>query len=269
MANLINLALEDDFNKRVNIEEIYNYISNEILINVRDVNIQNEKNEIICIYNKKYKDPIDLLFDYKSECKEEYKNSFNKSKKNIYEHILEIYANNKKIKFNYRYESDEIGLIEIKFKFSKLLTSIAFMLYNCESLKSTDLSSLNINNITDMSYMLSNCHNLETIDLSSLNINQNININGILNHCQFLKLIKLSAFNINNIIDVNRLFNYEYAFKLEEKNILKKILKENFILGKNLNIYVELSNIIRNSLDDSIYPINMDLINNNFDIFYC
>ena len=109
---------------------------------------------------------------------------------------------------------------------------------------------------------------METIDLSSLNINQNININGILNHCQSLKLIKLSAFNINNIIDVNRLFNYEYAFKLEEKNILKKILKENFILGKNLNIYVELSNIIRNSLDDSIYPINMDLINNNFDIFY-
>ena len=193
-------------------------------------------------YDKKYKDPIDLLFDYKSECKEEYKNSFNKSKKNIYEHILEIYANNKKIKFNYRYESDEIGLIEIKFKFSKLLTSIAFMFYNCESLK--------------------------LIDLSSLNINQNININGILNHCQSLKLIKLSAFNINNIIDVNRLFNYEYAFKLEEKNILKKILKENFILGKNLNIYVELSNIIRNSLDDSIYPINMDLINNNFDIFY-
>ena len=142
------------------------------------------------------------------------------------------------------------------------------MFYNCESLKSIDLSSLNINNITDMSYMLSNCHNLETIDLSSLNINQNININGILNHCQSLKLIKLSAFNINNIIDVNRLFNYEYAFKLEEKNILKKILKENFILGKNLNIYVELSNIIRNSLDDSIYPINMDLINNNFDIFY-
>ena len=41
--NLINLALEDDYNKRVNIEEIYNYISNEILINVRDLNIQNEK----------------------------------------------------------------------------------------------------------------------------------------------------------------------------------------------------------------------------------
>ena len=50
------------------------------------------------------------------------------------------YINNKKIKFNYKYESNEIGQIKIKFKFNKLLTSTSYMFRECSSLESIDLS---------------------------------------------------------------------------------------------------------------------------------
>ena len=269
--NLINLALEDDYNKRADIEKIYKYIINDILIDLKDLNIknkENKENEIICVYNKKNKEPINLLFDYKPDCKEEYVTLFEKAKENINEDNLEIYVNNKRIKFNHKYENNEIGLIEIKYKFNKLLTSTSFMFSNCESLKSIDLSSLNINNITDMCYMFNNCHNLESIDLSSFNINKDININGILNHCHSLKLIKLSTFNRNNVIDINKIFNYDNSFKLEEKHKSQNILKENFIIGKNINIYIELSNMIENMLNNTKNELYMDMINNNFDIFY-
>ena len=55
--NLIDLTLQNDYTKRPNIEKIYNYIETEI----------NNKNEIICVYNKKEKDGINILHDYKND----------------------------------------------------------------------------------------------------------------------------------------------------------------------------------------------------------
>ena len=80
--------------------------------------INNNKNEIICVYNKKNKDWFNILHDYKDNDYEMlYKESYNEAKWNINEENIEIYVNDKKIKFNYKYESDEIGPITIKFKF--------------------------------------------------------------------------------------------------------------------------------------------------------
>ena len=73
---------------------------------------------------------------------------------------------------------------------------------------------------------------------------------------------------MNDVININRIFNYDYAFKFEEKNKSQNILNEKFIIGKNLNIYIELSNMIENMLNKKKYELDMDLINNNFDIFY-
>jgi surface protein len=150
---LIDLTLQNDYNKRPTIDEIYNYIEKEI---------NNNKNEIICVYNKKEKGRINILHDYKDYFLEKYyKESYNEGKNNINEENIEIYVNDKKIKFNYKYESDEIGPITIKFKFKKLLTSTAFMFNGCESLKSIDLSSFNTNNVTNMIWMFCFCKSLK------------------------------------------------------------------------------------------------------------
>ena len=60
---LIDLTLQNDYNKRPTIDEIYNYIEKEI----------NNKNEIICVYNKKDKDGINILHDYNKDEYLEYK----------------------------------------------------------------------------------------------------------------------------------------------------------------------------------------------------
>ena len=149
--------------------------------------INNNKNEIICVYNKKNKDWINILHDYKY-FENDYKESYNEAKNNINEENIEIYVNDKKIIFNYKYESDEIGPITIKFKFIKLLTSTAFMFYNCESLESIDLSSFNTNNVTNMSYMFYNCESLESLDLSSFNTNNVTNMSHMFSGCKSLKI---------------------------------------------------------------------------------
>ena len=53
---LIDLTLQNDYNKRPTIEEIYNYIEKEI---------NNNKNEIVCVYNKKDEQRINILHNYK------------------------------------------------------------------------------------------------------------------------------------------------------------------------------------------------------------
>ena len=79
---LIDLTLQNDYNKRPTIDEIYNYIEKEI---------NNNKNEIICVYNKKKKDGINILHDYENYYYEKnYKESYNEAKNNINEENIEI-----------------------------------------------------------------------------------------------------------------------------------------------------------------------------------
>ena len=218
---LIDLTLQEDYNKRPNIDEIYNYIENEI-----------SNNEIICSYYKEDKNEINILHDYKSDAYQKYcEKSYNEAKNNINEESIEIYVNNKKIKFNYIYESDEIGTIKIKFKFKKLLTSTAFMFSHCSSLESIDFSSFNTNSDINMSHMFDSCSSLETLDLSSLNTsnvtdmsrmfifcenlktvnlprfsNNVTNISGMFRHCTSLESLDISLFNTNNVTDMSNMF---------------------------------------------------------------
>ena len=151
--------------------------------------INNNKNEIICVYNKKEKGRINILHYYENYfLKKDYEESYNEGKNNINEENIEIYVNDKKIKFNYIYETEEIGLIKIKFKFKKLLTSTAFMFSYCESLESIDLSSFNTNNVNNMSGMFRYCESLKSIDLSSFNTNNVTNMSYMFNHCESLKI---------------------------------------------------------------------------------
>ena len=66
---------------------------------------------------------------------EESKKSYIEAKNNINEKNIDIYINDKKIKFNYKYKSNEKGNIQVKFIFNKLLTSTVIcsmnvLLYN-------------------------------------------------------------------------------------------------------------------------------------------
>ena len=168
------------------------------------------KNEINCIYYKKDKEPIYLLHDFKlyiDKWDNEHKKLYEEAKRNINKNNIEIYINNKIIKFNYKYESNEIRKIRVKFKFNKILTSIVFMFYECSSLESIDLTSFNTNNVNNMSYMFYGCSSLKSIDLTSFNTNNVINMSYMFYGCSSLKSIDLSSFNTNNVINMSCMFS--------------------------------------------------------------
>ena len=89
--------------------------------------------------------------------------------KNIFENYIDIYIDNKKIKFDYKYKIKEIKEVKVKFIFKKILTNTMCMFARCSSLESIDLSSFNTTNVKDMSYMFNGCSSLKSIDLSSFN----------------------------------------------------------------------------------------------------
>ena len=171
-------------NNKINKSINMNKKSNNLLNNIN----KNEetKNEINCVYNKKDKKAINLLHDFKiniSSWSDENKKLYEEGKKNINENNIEIDINNKKIKFNYKYESNEIGQIKVKFKFNKLLTSTYYMFYGCYSLESINLSSFNTNNVTNMICMFSGCSSLKSIDLSLFNTKNVTNMNYMFKGC--------------------------------------------------------------------------------------
>ena len=179
---------------------------NSILYNIKEQN-----NEINCIYISK-ENEIKLLHDYNLDVedwgengKKEYLNLKNINKK-IFEENIEIYVNDKKIKFDYKYKIKESKEIKVKFKFKKLLTNISYMFYGCSSLKSIDLSSFITNNISNISYMFSHCFSLKSIDLSSFNTTNVNNMSGMFYGCSSLTSIDLSSFNTTNVNNMSDMF---------------------------------------------------------------
>ena len=166
------------------------------------------KNEIICIYNKQKKE-IKILHDYTKNMdkwSDKEKKSYIEGKNNINDKNIDIYINDKKIKFNYKYESNEKGDIQIKFVFNKLLTSTNHMFYGCTSLKSINLSSFNATNVEDMFYMFYGCYSLQSINLSSFITNNVNNMGGMFSVCSSLKSINLSSFNTTNVKNMSYMF---------------------------------------------------------------
>ena len=150
-------------------------------------NDNSPKNEIICTYNKQ-ENEIDLLHNYNLIFKDEkIRKQYLEGKNNINEKNIDIYINDKKIPFNYKYKSNEKGDIKVKFIFNKLLTNTCFMFSRCSSLTSIDLSSFNSSNINDMVGMFSDCSSLKSIDLSSFNSSNINNLSGMIYKCPYLK----------------------------------------------------------------------------------
>ena len=103
----INIFINDinDQNKKINNK--LNLIKCNFDVKLNNIKRENkvnlEKNEITCVYDKQDNE-INLLYDYSLETKtwsDEEKKAYIEAKENINEKNIDIYINNKKIKFNY------------------------------------------------------------------------------------------------------------------------------------------------------------------------
>jgi len=192
------------------IENKYNLATcfNSILDNIK----KQYYNEINCIYIiDKNETEINLLHDYNldiNNCDENEKKIYLDAKNNILEmkENIEIYVNDKKIKFDFKYKIKESKELKVKFKFKKLLSNTSYMFYECSSLNSIDLYSFNTTNVKDMSNMFYRCSSLKSIDLSSFNTNNVNNMSNMFHGCSSLKSIDLSSFNTTNVKDMRAMF---------------------------------------------------------------
>ena len=215
------LDINDIISQLKNINVVINNINEDIkklnnkLNNITKLNNHNKeekikKNEIICIYNKQ-EDEIDLLHDYACNLDDfediNEKKLYIEGKNNINAKNIDIYINNKKIKFNYKYKSNEKGNIKVEFIFNKLLTSTNSMFYGCSSLQSIDLSSFNTINVNNMSGMFCYCSSLQSIDLSLFNTTKVKDMQDMFFGCKSLQSIDLSSFNTTNVKDMIGMFD--------------------------------------------------------------
>ena len=214
---LLNKATIDikKINSELNIIKS-NYIDNTILktnninenINpYKEHKISETKNEIICIYNKQEHE-ISLLHDYSKieYLLPEYQEFYLDGKDDINEDNIDIYVNDKKIKFSYKYNSDEIGKIEVKFKFKKLITSINHIFWDCTSLEKIDFSYFNSSKVNNMSCIVYECSSLESINFSSFDTSKVYNMSFMFYGCNSLKSLDLSSFNTSNVINMAAMF---------------------------------------------------------------
>ena len=166
------------------------------------------KNEIICIYNKK-EDEIGILHDYNENIDfwlDQAKNSYSEGKKNINESNIEIYINDKKIDFNYKYKSSEKGEIKVLFKFMKLLTNTSFMFYKCSCLESIDLSLFNASDVDNMKNMFYECSSLKSVNLTSFDSSKVQDMRSMFEKCSSLISLDLSPFSTTNVENMRSMF---------------------------------------------------------------
>ena len=128
---------------------------------MKDILINCFKNEIICEYKIKKKGNIRILNSY-DEVVRNYNDFKGIENEKEIKDKCEIYINENKIDFCYKYELEGKNIIKIKCINS--LNNINFMFFSCSSLTSLNLSNFNTNNVKDMSYMFRNCSSLTSLN---------------------------------------------------------------------------------------------------------
>ncbi len=141
----------------------------------------NIKNEIICEYNIKKKGHIRILNSFEEGVRNNnyFKGKGIENEKEIKDNC-EIYLNENKIDFCYKYELEGNNIIKIKC--INLLNNTNFMFSDCSSLNSLNLSKFNSNNVNNMSYMFSYCSSLISLNLYNFNTNNVKDMSGIFHY---------------------------------------------------------------------------------------
>ena len=123
------------------------------------------------------------------------------------EQYCDLYLNNKKILFCWKYKFEQEGKQRIDIVPKKLLEDMSYMFSECIYLTSLDLSNIITNKVTNMKNLLFNCSSLTSLNLSNFNTKKVKNMNSMFSGCSSLKKIDLSNFDTHNVEDMEYMFN--------------------------------------------------------------
>ena len=169
----------------------------------------------------------------------------------------DIYINNIKIEFTTYYKFPKKGIYTIKYKFNKLLSTTRSMFYECDSIKTLDLSNFNNEKVTDMCFMFRGCSSLTNINFSNFNTQNVTDMRCMFNGCKSLINLDLSNFNTQNADDMHSMFNGCKSLinlDLSNFNTQNVTCMNDMFNGCNSLIYLNFSNINTGKL---LYRYNM------------
>ena len=173
----------------------------DIYFDVEEVEIYSLfMNFIICEYNINNLNQSQTILNSFSQINNEH------SEDEINSTSCEMYLNDKKINFDFKYQFNCEDIYRLTIVMKKLITNMNYMFYQCYSLISLDLSNFNTNNIKDMSYMFSWCFSLTSLNVSNFNNNNVINMSYMFSDCRSLTTLDLSNFNTNNVTYMSHMF---------------------------------------------------------------
>ena len=190
-----------------------------------------------------------------------YNNKDNSNKEEI-EKNCEIFIENNKIDFTYKYKFNKIGEYNITFNFNKIMTNISFLFFNCKNLKFVDFSNFNSEYNVSLRALFRNCENLQTINFIDFNTKNVSDMSFLFWNCQKLEKLNLSSFNTNNVMSMNTMFSDCFSLKeLDLSNFNTKKVQNFSCMFAHCN---ELTNLnIKNfqikyntDLNDIFYGLN-------------
>ena len=127
--------------------------------------------------------------------------------KELNEKNVKIYIDEKEYKYSKFFKPKGEGIYKIKIKFDIRMTNCSCMFYNCNNLRSIDLSSFETNYVSNMTCMFSNCNKLREINLSFFNTQNVTNMSAMFSDCNKLKDIDLSSFNTEKVTNMSAMFS--------------------------------------------------------------
>ena len=221
--NLINLLLQINYKKRIDINQVYdilekmninnsennqllednmkNYIIGEIYINkediTKDIQIINSFENSKRKYNR-----IDEEDDYKYENEKEIKEN------------IEIKIEGIIIEFSYFYKFKKAGKYNIKYSFKNNLTKTNYMFHDCYRLTNLDLSNFNIENVINMRSMFCGCQSLINLNLSNFKTKNVTNMRNMFYGCNKLTNLDLSNLNTENVTNMRSMFCGCHSLKI-------------------------------------------------------
>ena len=107
------------------------------------------------------------------------------------------------------------------------MSDMSYMFYNCQALKSINLSELDTSNVTTMTRMFFGCDVLTSLDLLHFNTSKVTNMSYMFTSCSKITELDLSSFDTSNVTNFYAMF---------QGSVLKILDISNFNISETANV---------------------------------
>jgi surface protein len=191
-------------------------------------------------------------------------------------HSIEILINDNKINTTNKIQFDTIRAYSLYYNFTKFISNISNLFYECSSLTFLDLSNFSSINTINMSNLFNGCNNLTYLNLSNLNTQKVTDMSFMFNDCFSLTNLNVSSFITDNVTNMSNMFCHCKSLKelnLSNFNTLNVVNMSDMFRNCSSLTKLNLFNFKTNNVINMSYMFyqcnNLELLNiNNFNTFH-